>query len=349
MSVHHLVRNNAIINTPLGKANCFAETLEQIHQVPDHPHFDDVFFASTTSCYRSPPDEDQTVRRRHRRVDKPEKPSIAARILQGYLDDITTWTNTWRIKPNPLKSQSILMSYSGANNSRSRHQAPHFLLNNQAIPKLQHIRYLGVTFSKNCTLNQDVKETLKKNPQPSQPSVQDSRAHPWVRSENPVPHLQNLHPSRHRIPCPHLRHPIPCPSSTNLRLREKNAPQDLSTLRQVSLRQPPPRNQHNPNPIPLQRTPKPLRDPHLKLQKRPRHPNPFHILQIPVTRRPPPQQNPENSQAQAPPPNSSPLTSLHRTTGRPPGACGLDSLDHAVTVEDDETLGTQDIYTGKPF
>jgi hypothetical protein len=86
-------------------------------------------------------------------------PAIAARILQGHLNKITTWTNTWRIKPNPLKSQSILMSYSGA---RSRHQVPHLLLNNQAIPKLQHIRYLGVTFSKNCTLNQDVKETLKK-------------------------------------------------------------------------------------------------------------------------------------------------------------------------------------------
>jgi hypothetical protein len=87
-------------------------------------------------------------------------PAIAARILQGHLNNITTWTNTWRIKPNPLKSQSILMSYSGA---RSRHQAPHLLLNNQVIPKLQHIRYLGVTFSKNCTLNQDVKETLKKS------------------------------------------------------------------------------------------------------------------------------------------------------------------------------------------
>jgi hypothetical protein len=86
---------------------------------------------------------------------------IAARILQGHLNDITTWTNTWIIKPNPLKSQSILMSYSEANNSRSPHQAPHLLLNNQAIPKLQHIRYLGVTFSKNCTFNQDVKETLK--------------------------------------------------------------------------------------------------------------------------------------------------------------------------------------------
>jgi hypothetical protein len=63
-------------------------------------------------------------------------PTIAARILQGHLNDITTWTNTWRIKPN---------------------------LNNQVIPKLQHIRYLGVTFSKNCTLNQDVNETPKKS------------------------------------------------------------------------------------------------------------------------------------------------------------------------------------------
>jgi hypothetical protein len=44
-TVHHLVRNNAIINTPLEKANCFAETLEQIHQVPNDPHFDDAFFA----------------------------------------------------------------------------------------------------------------------------------------------------------------------------------------------------------------------------------------------------------------------------------------------------------------
>jgi hypothetical protein len=136
----------------------------------------------------------------------------------------------------------------------------------------------------------------------------------------------------------------------NLRLREKNAPQDLSTPRQVPLRQPPPGNQHNPDPIPPQRTPEPLRDPHPKLQQRPRDPNPVHLVEIPGTRRPPPQQNPENSQAQAQtPPNSSPLTSLHRTTERPPGACGFDSLDHAVTVDDARTPGTQDIYICKLF
>jgi hypothetical protein len=297
-TVHHLVRNNAIINTPLEKANCFAETLEQIHQVPNDPHFDDAFFAqvirsvnnfrrnhattvmipkpgkdptnpfpyrpisllniagkvfekilstrlknflesnnllppeqfgfrserstinpilefhtdttrhanlkehtlavfldierafdrvwhdgvaqklikipinpnfiqlihsflSNRTCsvkiqniksrpialqagvpqgsilsplfyivycrdfpvrYRCPPNEDQTLRRRHRRVDKPEKPRDRRQDPTGHLNDITTWTNTWRIKPNPLKSQSILMSYSGA---WSRHQASH--------------------------------------------------------------------------------------------------------------------------------------------------------------------------------------------------------------------------------
>jgi hypothetical protein len=44
-TVYHLVRNNAIINTPLEKANCFAETLEQINQVPNDSHFDDAFCA----------------------------------------------------------------------------------------------------------------------------------------------------------------------------------------------------------------------------------------------------------------------------------------------------------------
>jgi hypothetical protein len=58
-TVHHLVRNNIIINTPLEKVNCFAETLEQFHQVPNDPHFDDAFFAqvirSVNNFRRNPP------------------------------------------------------------------------------------------------------------------------------------------------------------------------------------------------------------------------------------------------------------------------------------------------------
>jgi hypothetical protein len=89
-------------------------------------------------------------------------PLTARRILQDHLEAIESWTNSWRIKPNPLKSQSILMTHSRASRTRSLLQNQNLTLNNSPIPLLQNIRYLGVTFSHNCTLNQDLKETLKK-------------------------------------------------------------------------------------------------------------------------------------------------------------------------------------------
>ncbi|KAJ3622538.1 hypothetical protein MTP99_003042 [Tenebrio molitor] len=218
-TVHHLVRNNAIINTPLEKANCYAETLEQIHQVPNDPHFNDAFFAqvirSVNNFRRNPPNhplrllpEDDSLvvevlpdeveahirQLKSKKAPGPDElkapifknlPRIAIVALTVIFNNCMrahhfppAWKHATTVmipKPgkdptNPLSyrpisllniaGKSILMSYSGA---RSRHQAPHLLLNNQAIPKLQHIRYLGVTFSKNCTLNQDVKETFKKS------------------------------------------------------------------------------------------------------------------------------------------------------------------------------------------
>jgi hypothetical protein len=47
-SVHHLVHNNIIINSPEDKANCFAQSLQTIHQVPNHPNFDNDFFIRIT-------------------------------------------------------------------------------------------------------------------------------------------------------------------------------------------------------------------------------------------------------------------------------------------------------------
>jgi hypothetical protein len=89
-------------------------------------------------------------------------PLTARRILQDHMAAIETWTNSWRIKPNPLKSQSILMTHSRASRTRALIQNHNLTLNNTPIPLLKNIRYLGVTFSQNCTLNQDLKETLKK-------------------------------------------------------------------------------------------------------------------------------------------------------------------------------------------
>jgi hypothetical protein len=208
---------------------------------------------------------DQTLRRRHRRVDKPEKPRDRRQDPTGpperhhHLDKHLE--NQAKPSQIPVHPNVLLRSQVPPPSPPSpTHPLPRRHLFQKLHPQPGRQR------------------NPQKIPQPSQPPVQDSRAHPWVRFENPVAHLQILHPSRHRIPRPHLRHPIPGPPPPNLRLREKNAPQDLSTPRQVPLRQPAPGNQHNPDPIPPQRTPEPLRDTHSKLQQRPRHPNPVHLV-----------------------------------------------------------------------
>ncbi|XP_008201458.2 probable RNA-directed DNA polymerase from transposon BS [Tribolium castaneum] len=47
--IHHLSVNNTIFNTPQDKANCFAATLQNIHQVPNDPHFNQHFFNTVTN------------------------------------------------------------------------------------------------------------------------------------------------------------------------------------------------------------------------------------------------------------------------------------------------------------
>jgi hypothetical protein len=48
-SNHHLIhQNHQTLSTPQDKANCFAQTLQEINQVPDDPHFDNRFFNKVT-------------------------------------------------------------------------------------------------------------------------------------------------------------------------------------------------------------------------------------------------------------------------------------------------------------
>jgi hypothetical protein len=84
-------------------------------------------------------------------------PAIAAKILQGHLDKHLE--NQAKPAQIPVHLNVLLRSQVPPPSPPS----PTTTYYNQAIPKLQHIRYLGVTFSKNCTLHQDVKETLKKS------------------------------------------------------------------------------------------------------------------------------------------------------------------------------------------
>jgi hypothetical protein len=190
-------------------------------------------------------------------VDKPKEPVDCQKDPQDHLEAIESWTNSWRIKPNPLKSQSILMTHSRASRTRSLLQNQNLILNNSPIPILQNIRYLGVTFSQNCTLTQDLKETLKKNQKPCKPPIQGSRAPPRMRPENSVPHLQIIHPSNHRIPCQ---------PQSNFRLRKKNSPTHLPTPLDFSLCALTPENQNNPNPRSTTRPPKTLRHQNLKFK-----------------------------------------------------------------------------------
>ncbi|CAH1382775.1 unnamed protein product [Tenebrio molitor] len=89
-----------------------------------------------------------------------KNPEFAQKIIQRKLRSVERWANSWRVKPNPLKSQCILMSYPGQ--KQPQRQFDNLHINNLPIPKLKTIRYLGVAFSHNCSLHPDVQQTLKK-------------------------------------------------------------------------------------------------------------------------------------------------------------------------------------------
>jgi hypothetical protein len=212
------------------------------------------------SCYRCPPDEDQTLRRRHRRVDKPEKPRDRRQDPTGpserhhHLD--THLENQAKPSQIPVHLNVLLPSQVPPSPTQ---QPGHPQTSTHPLPRRHLFQKLHPQPGR--------QRNPQKIPQPSQPPVQNSRAHPWGRSENPVPHLQILHPSRHRIPRPHLRHPIPGPPPPNLR-----------RIFRLPDRFPSDNFHQETNTIPPQRTPEPLRDTHPKLQQRPRHPNPVHLV-----------------------------------------------------------------------
>jgi hypothetical protein len=173
-----------------------------------------------------PPDEDQTLRRRHRRVNKPEKPRDRRQDPTGpperhhHLDKhLENQAKPAQIPVHLnvlLRSQQFQVPPPSPPSPTQQPGHPQTLT--QPLPRRHLFQKLHPQPGR--------QRNPQKISQPNQPPVQDSRAHPGVRSKNPVPHLQILHPSRHRIPRPHLRHPIPCHPPPNFRLREKNAPQD---------------------------------------------------------------------------------------------------------------------------
>ncbi|KAJ3641910.1 hypothetical protein Zmor_028380 [Zophobas morio] len=89
-------------------------------------------------------------------------PERATSTIQEALRRYETWANNWRVKPNPLKSQSICMTYPGATSKRHKFTQSRLTLHAEQIPQCKAVRYLGITFSDNCSLIPDLENTLKK-------------------------------------------------------------------------------------------------------------------------------------------------------------------------------------------
>jgi exonuclease III len=86
----------------------------------------------------------------------------ATSIVQKELHRIEKWTNHWRVKINPTKSQSILFTFPKAQKQRTLFTQSRLIINRDVIPKNNTVQYLGITVSSTCTLHADLKATLKK-------------------------------------------------------------------------------------------------------------------------------------------------------------------------------------------
>jgi exonuclease III len=86
----------------------------------------------------------------------------ATSIVQKELHCIEKWTNHWRVKINPTKSQSILFTFPKAQKQRTLFTQSRLVINRDVIPKNNTVQYLGITVSSTCTLHADLKATLKK-------------------------------------------------------------------------------------------------------------------------------------------------------------------------------------------
>lgn len=71
-------------------------------------------------------------------------PVIASSILQGHLDQLQTWFNSWNIKVNPEKSTNVTFTLRAGD-------CPPLLLNGDAIPTSNSVNYLGLRIDRRLT------------------------------------------------------------------------------------------------------------------------------------------------------------------------------------------------------
>jgi exonuclease III len=159
-SNHHLIHQNQTLSTPQDKANCFAQTLQEIHQVPDDPHFDNRFFNKVTqnvtnffNIAPNPPDrlplEDQSLTEqihteeiaahikylKNRKAPGPDsiKPILLKKLPRDAIEKLTTIYNNCIQAcyfPTAWKNaKTIMIPKPGKNPSDPRSYRPISLLN----------------------------------------------------------------------------------------------------------------------------------------------------------------------------------------------------------------------------
>jgi hypothetical protein len=86
----------------------------------------------------------------------------ATSTVQKELHRIEKWTNHWRVKINPTKSQSILFTFPKARKQRTLFTQSRLTINRDVIPKSNTVQYLGITVSSTCTYTRISRPHLKK-------------------------------------------------------------------------------------------------------------------------------------------------------------------------------------------
>ncbi|KXZ75901.1 hypothetical protein TcasGA2_TC031880 [Tribolium castaneum] len=112
--------------------------------ISDHPRTKTRLFADDTAIWSS-----------HK------SPSVAAKRIQTQLQRIQQWTDQ-HLSRQTLPHKIPIHYHVVHSSRRALSQPIQLLLNNQQIPHLKTIKYLGVTFSHACSLAPDIHETLKK-------------------------------------------------------------------------------------------------------------------------------------------------------------------------------------------
>ncbi|KAG7517000.1 hypothetical protein JOB18_046781 [Solea senegalensis] len=116
---------------------------------PSQPHREILFLVYISDIYYPP----ATIAKVSQFADdlcywsSSKRPNLAAKKLQTCITEIETWTNMWRIKLNPVKTQCILFT-------KNSHLQPNNIdlsLNNHKITISKEATFLGVTFQNNMT------------------------------------------------------------------------------------------------------------------------------------------------------------------------------------------------------